>query len=56
MTRASHDAPVGIGETSRADSELLALHEEGRAAIEAGDYLDAGQLADAMRDAGRLPR
>ena len=35
------------------DSELLAAHIEGQAAIAAGDYLDADQLAHAMRDAGR---
>lgn len=39
-----------------ADSELLSAHAEGRAAIEAGDYLDADQLAHAMRDAGRFLR
>ena len=38
------------------DAELLASHRAGRAAIEAGDHLDAEQLATAMRDAGRLPR
>ncbi len=38
------------------DSALLADHREGQAAIEAGDYLDADQLAHAMRAAGRLPR
>ena len=38
------------------DAELLSAHREGRAAIEAGDYLDADQLASAMRAAGRLPR
>lgn len=38
------------------DAELLSAHHEGRAAIDAGDYLDADQLAHAMRDAGRLPR
>jgi antitoxin YefM len=27
-----------------------------RAAIHAGDYLDADQLAQSMREAGRLPR
>lgn len=38
------------------DPELLAAHHEGRAAIAAGEYLDADQLAHAMREAGRLPR
>lgn len=38
------------------DAALLAAHREGEAAIEAGDYLDADQLAHAMREAGRLPR
>ncbi|MHB8294421.1 MAG: type II toxin-antitoxin system Phd/YefM family antitoxin [Acidimicrobiales bacterium] len=38
------------------DTELLTAHNEGRAAITAGDYLDADQLAHVMRDAGRLPR
>lgn len=38
------------------DSELLTAHQKGRSAIDAGDYLDADQLADAMRQAGRLPR
>lgn len=36
------------------DAALLTAHHEGEAAIEAGDYLDADQLAHAMRDAGRL--
>lgn len=36
------------------DAELLTAHAEGRAAIGAGDYLDADQLAHAMREAGRL--
>lgn len=38
------------------DAALLTAHREGQAAIEAGDYLDADQLAHAMRDFGRLPR
>ncbi len=38
------------------DPELLTAHRQGQAAIEAGDYLDADQLAHAMREAGRLPR
>lgn len=38
------------------DAALLAAHREGEAAIAAGDYLDADQLAHAMRDAGREPR
>ncbi len=37
------------------DAELLASHRQGRAAIDAGDHLDADQLANAMRRAGRLP-
>jgi antitoxin YefM len=36
------------------DAELLSAHVDGRAALEAGDVLDADQLADAMRKAGRL--
>ena len=39
-----------------ADAELLAAHLEGRAAIEAGDYLDADGLAQALGAAGRPPR
>jgi antitoxin YefM len=38
------------------DAELLSAHHHGRAAIDAGDYLDADQLAHAMREAGRLPQ
>ena len=38
-----------------ADSELIREHYEGKAAIDEGDYLDADQLAYAMRAAGRLP-
>lgn len=38
------------------DPELLAADREGKAAIEAGDFLDADQLVHVMRDAGRLPR
>jgi antitoxin YefM len=38
------------------DSELLAAHAQGRAAFAAGDVLDADQLADTMRKAGRLRR
>lgn len=38
------------------DATLLAAHHEGRAALDAGDYLDADQLAHAMRTAGRSPR
>lgn len=38
------------------DRRLLAAHREGQAAIDAGDSLDADQLAHAMREAGRLPR
>jgi antitoxin YefM len=42
--------------TVLSDTELLTAHREGQAAIDAGDYLDADQLAHAMREAGRLPR
>jgi prevent-host-death family protein len=35
------------------DAALLSAHREGEAAIASGDYLDADQLAHAMRDAGR---
>lgn len=38
------------------DAELLADHRSGRAAIDAGDHLDADQLRRAMREAGRLGR
>ena len=38
------------------DAKLLAAHSEGKVAIDADDYLDADQLAHAMREAGRLPR
>jgi antitoxin YefM len=38
------------------DTELLTAHQDGRAAIDRGDYLDADQLAHTMREAGRLPR
>jgi antitoxin YefM len=38
------------------DAELLSAHVDGRAALGAGDVLDADQLADAMRKAGRLRR
>lgn len=37
------------------DAELMAAHHEGPAAIEAGNHLDAAELANAMREAGRLP-
>lgn len=37
------------------DTALLAAHREGDAAIASGDYLDADQLAHAMRAAGREP-
>ncbi len=37
------------------DAELLNAHRDGRAALDAGDYLDADQLAHAMRETGRLP-
>ena len=36
------------------DAELRTAHHAGQAAIDAGDYLDADQLAHAMREAGRL--
>lgn len=38
------------------DTDLLAAHRHGQAAIESGDYLDADQLTHAMREAGRLAR
>lgn len=38
------------------DAALLTAHREGQAAINTGDYLDADQLAHAMREAGRLPQ
>lgn len=38
------------------DAELLAAHHEGRADIDADDYLDVDQLTRAMREVGRLPR
>lgn len=38
------------------DADLLTAHYEGRAAVEAGDHLDADELADTMREAGRLPQ
>lgn len=37
------------------DAELLAAHSEGKAAIDADDYLDADQLVHVMREAGCLP-
>lgn len=37
------------------DAALLADHREGRAAIDAADYLDADQLTHALREAGRIP-
>lgn len=37
------------------DAELLTAHRHGRAALDAGDHLDADQLSDAMRNAGHLP-
>lgn len=41
--------------TILADPALLAAHQQGQAAIESGDFLDADQLAHAMRAAGRQP-
>ena len=38
------------------DASLLIAHEAGKVAIEAGEFLDADQLAHAMRAAGRWPR
>lgn len=38
------------------DNALLSAHHEGEAAIASGDYLDADQLAHAMREAGRGPQ
>lgn len=37
------------------DPALLTAHHEGRAAIQTENYLDADQLAHALREAGRLP-
>lgn len=37
------------------DPELLIAHARGRAAVDAGDHLDAEELIAAMRAAGRLP-
>ena len=42
--------------TVLSDPALLTAHRKGQAAIESDDYLDADQLAHAMREAGRLPR
>lgn len=42
--------------TVLSDPTLLSAHHEDQAAIQAGDYLDADQLAHAMREAGRLPQ
>lgn len=42
--------------TVLSDPTLVTAHHQGRTAIEADDYLDADQLAHAMREAGRLPR
>lgn len=39
--------------TVLSDAALTTAHREGQAAIEAGNYLDADQLAHAMRAAGR---
>ncbi len=39
--------------TVLSDAALTAAHRDGKAAIEAGSYLDADQLAHAMRAAGR---
>ncbi len=41
--------------TVLSDAALLGAHQEGQNALRAGDYLDADQLAHAMREAGRLP-
>ncbi len=38
------------------DSDLLAAHLDGQAAIAAGDHLDADSLAELMREAGRTSR
>lgn len=37
------------------DVAMLDAHREGQVSIEADDYLDADQLAYAMREAGRAP-
>lgn len=36
-----------------ADADLMRAHREGLDELRAGEYLDADQLADAMRRAGR---
>ncbi|MDA8060861.1 MAG: type II toxin-antitoxin system Phd/YefM family antitoxin [Actinomycetota bacterium] len=38
------------------DSELLAAHREGQAAIHEGNFFDADQLAHVLREAGRPVR
>lgn len=42
--------------TVLSDPDLLAAHRDGLAAIEVGDFLDADQLARAMRESDRLPQ
>lgn len=66
ITRSGHRAAVLMAAddydalqetlTVLGDPELLAAHRNGQAAIEEGDYVDADQLAHAMREAGRLSR
>lgn len=42
--------------TVLSDSELLTAHREGQGALAHGDHLDAEELANAMRQAGRRAR
>jgi len=56
ITRNGYRAAVQDTIAVLSDAELLMAHHEGRAAIDAGDYLDADQLTHAMREAGRLPQ
>jgi len=54
----SADDYDGMRETiaGLSDTALLAAHRDGEAVLASGDYLDADQLAHAMRDADRGPR
>lgn len=65
ITRNGHRAAVLLGaddfdalqETIAvlSDPALLAEHRQAEADIEAGDYVSADELTEAMRAAGRLP-
>jgi prevent-host-death family protein len=65
ITRNGHRAAVLLGaddydalqETIAvlSDPALLAEHRQAEAEIEAGDYVSADELTEAMRAAGRLP-